>query len=145
MLRYRNLNAPFTIRRYGQGESMAAASDDQGTVNPTAQLSPGIPAASSSVRAGLAATLSSGLSLIKAVPASILASLLGFVTVWLFVLSPGLRPGTPVEERPVSISNAVVAKRHFPRRDDREEVTVVTFEADVTGYAANPITVATLW
>src|SRR4030095_7623535 len=26
-----------------------------------------------------------------------------------------------------------------------EEVTVVTFEANVTGYAASPITVATLW
>jgi hypothetical protein len=93
----------------------------------------------------LAGSLSSGLALIKAVPGSILASVLGFITLWLFALVPSLRPWTPPEARTVSVSDAVVAERQFTRPADREEVTVVTFKAHVTGYAANPITVATLW
>ena len=124
---------------------MADARDDRGTVEPVGQPAPVSAAASSNAGPDLAGSLSGALSLIKAVPGSILASVLGFITVWLFALVPNLRPWTPAQERTVSISDAVVAERRFTLPDDREEVTVVTFKADVTGYAANPITVATLW
>jgi hypothetical protein len=146
MVGLRNLNDSFTIKDYGRGgESVAAASDDRGRVDPaTAPSSVGTAATSSGGR-DLAASLSGVWSVIKAVPGSILASLLGFVTLWLFALVPNLRPWTPPEARTVLISDAVVAERQFTLPDDREEVTVVTFKADVTGYAANPIIVATLW
>ena len=124
---------------------MADEPDDRGTVDPDRQPSPVSPEASSGVGKALSASLTSSVSLIKAVPASILASVLGFITVWLFALVPNLRPWTPPEARTVSISDAVVAERRFTIPDDREEVTVVTFKADVTGYAADPVTVATLW
>ena len=120
---------------------MAGESPDRDTDHPAGTSSPSSTPASSPFRLDLAGFLSKGLSLIDAVP----AALLGFVTIWLFALFPGLRPWTPPEERTVSISNAVVAERQFTLPEDREEVTVVTFEADVTGYAASPITVATLW
>ena len=120
---------------------MAAASDDRGTGELAGQPGPVSPAASRSVRSDLAGYLAGSLSLIKAAP----AALLGFITLWLCALFPNLRPWTPPEARTVSISDAVVAERQFTLPDDREEVTVITFKADVTGYAANPITVATLW
>jgi hypothetical protein len=72
-------------------------------------------------------------------------ALLGFLALWLFALFPELRPWAPYEERRVSISDAKVAERRFTRPDDGEEVTVVTFTAEVVGYAADHITVATLW
>ena len=72
-------------------------------------------------------------------------ALLGILPLWLFALFPELRPWAPPEERRVSISDAKVAERRFTLPDDREEVTVVTFNAEVIGYAADHITVATLW
>jgi hypothetical protein len=73
------------------------------------------------------------------------AALLGFLALWLFALVPELWPWAPYEERRVSISDAKVAERRFTRPDDGEEVTVVTFTAEAVGYAADRITVATLW
>ena len=93
------------------------------------------------LRQRFAALLSGVFAFIKAVPASLLA----FVTVWLFAFFPWLRPWTPQESRQVSIANAAVAERAFTRPESREEVTVVTFEAESVGYAADPITVATMW
>ncbi len=77
--------------------------------------------------------------------AAVLTPLLAFATVWVFAFFPWLRPWTPPEERRVSIANAVVAERRFTLPESGEEVTVVTFDAEAVGYAANPITVATLW
>src|SRR3954463_16584051 len=104
---------------------MAGEGPDRDTDHPAGPSSPTNTPASRPFRLDLGSVLSKGLSLIDAVP----AALLGFITIWLFALFPGLRPWTPPEERTVSISNAVVAERQFTRRDDREEVTVVTFEA----------------
>lgn len=124
---------------------MADDRDDQSRiVSPTqpTQANPDAPRSLHSQTTGLSAAVS---TLFKAVPASILTAVVGFVTLWLFALFPNLRPWTPPEVRTVSISDAVVAERRFTLPDDREEVTVVTFKADVTGYTTDPITVATLW
>jgi hypothetical protein len=77
--------------------------------------------------------------------AAFLTPLLAFATLWLFAFFPWLRPWTPPEERRVSIDNAVVAERRFTLPESGEEVTVVTFDAEAVGYAADPISVATLW
>lgn len=82
---------------------------------------------------------------IVALIAAFLTPLLAFVTLWVFALFPWLRPWTPPEVRRVAIDNAVVAERRFTLPESNEEFTVVTFDAEAVGYAANPITVATLW
>jgi hypothetical protein len=131
---------------------MAAASD----AKPIAEAAP-TPAAedvtaAKKPRRGLKSFLS-GISALDAAVATsmvallaaLLTPLLAFVTLWLFALFPWLRPWTPPEERRVSIDNAVVAERRFTLPESGEEVTVVTFDAEAVGYAADPITVATLW
>jgi hypothetical protein len=77
--------------------------------------------------------------------AAVVTPLLTFLSLWLLALFPNLHPWTPPEARTVSISDAVVAERRLIPSEERGEVTVVTFKADVTGYAASPIAVATLW
>jgi hypothetical protein len=82
---------------------------------------------------------------ILAFVAALVTPLVTFITLWLLALVPWLRPWEPLEERRVSISDARAAERRLTLPGDREEVTVVTFNAEAVGYAADPIAVATLW
>lgn len=118
-----------------------ATSEDRGIVDPDGRPIPATRPPDNNFGQDLAGLLSGSLSLIKAVP----TALLGFITVWLLAFFPWLRPWTPLEERTVAISEAAVSERRFINPDDRAVFTVVTFNAKVTGYAANPIVVATMW
>src|SRR5215211_5787382 len=131
---------------------MPTAGDAETTNSRAGASSPSPVAAAPGSRKGVAAVVSSAarvdpgvMSPLVAFIAVVTTPFLAFLSVWLFALFPWLWPWSPAEERRVSISEATVAERRFVLPEDREEVTVVTFNAEAVGYAANNITVATLW
>jgi len=74
--------------------------------------------------------------LVKAVPPSILA----FLSLWVFVFFPWLRPWEPPVERRISITDLVLGERDKDLGDDRL-VNVIVFVVEAFGYDADDVRV----
>jgi hypothetical protein len=74
--------------------------------------------------------------LVKAVPPSILA----FLSLWLFVFFPWLRPWEPPVERRIAISDLVLGERDKDLGDGRI-ANAIFFEVEALGYDADDVAV----
>src|SRR5215204_4918649 len=93
------------------------------------------------VRSTAASVMAWAFGAFNAIPTAIL----GFLSLWLFVFFPWLRPWEPPVERKVTIANVTIAEPRFTFPSTQEPMTVVLFDVEAVGYDAVPLEVATLW
>ncbi len=131
---HESLPGPGAAPDDGAPTATAGSSSDDGP--PSESASSGFGRAGASARQALANVFGWIWGLFQAVPTAILA----FLSLWIFVFFPWLRPWEPPVERRISINELALAERDKDLGDGRL-VNAVYFVVEAYGYDGDPVSV----